>query len=154
MRLVSVVTSTRSRRSTRIRISPSRSSTWPRTGRTSIGGSISPAGHPSRQMARVVLDPVAIADLADHLEIEHRPLMQPLRFEQPALRLEDAAAPGELLLDRLDRAARALARRDEVRLRIHRDLVVLPEGLAGQRIERRELVDLVAEQLDPESLLF
>ena len=44
MRLVSVVTSTRSRRSTRSRIACSRSSIWPRTGRTSIGGSVSPVG--------------------------------------------------------------------------------------------------------------
>ena len=32
------------------------------------------------QMARVVLDAVAVADLLDHLEIEHRPLVQPLRL--------------------------------------------------------------------------
>ena len=37
-------------------------------------------------MARVVLDAVAVADLANHLEVEHRPLVQPLRFEQLALR--------------------------------------------------------------------
>ena len=44
MRLVSVVTSTRSLRSARMRISASRSSTWPLTGRTITGGSMRPVG--------------------------------------------------------------------------------------------------------------
>ena len=39
-------------------------------------------------MPRVVLDAVAVADLANHLEVEHRPLVQPLRLEQLAFRLE------------------------------------------------------------------
>jgi hypothetical protein len=38
----------------------------------------------ARQMARVVLDAVAVADLAHHLEVEHRALVQALRFEQLA----------------------------------------------------------------------
>ena len=42
----------------------------------------------ARQMPRVVLDPVAVADLLDHLEIEHRPLVQPLGLERPARGLE------------------------------------------------------------------
>ena len=44
IRFVRVVTSTRSPRSERSRISSSRSSTWPRTGRTSTGGSSKPVG--------------------------------------------------------------------------------------------------------------
>ncbi len=41
-----------------------------------------------------------------------------------------------------------------MRLRIDRDLVVLADRLAGQRIEGDQLVDLVAEQLDPQRLVF
>ncbi|WDT79773.1 MAG: hypothetical protein MPW14_22030 [Candidatus Manganitrophus sp.] len=44
IRLVSVVTSTRSDRSTRFRISASRSSTWPLAGRMTTFGSIRPVG--------------------------------------------------------------------------------------------------------------
>ena len=44
------------------------------------------------QVPRVVLDAVAVADLLDHLEIEHRPLVQPLRLEQPCLRVSSCAA--------------------------------------------------------------
>src|SRR5690242_15176563 len=41
-----------------------------------------------------------------------------------------------------------------MRLGIHSGLVVTAGRLAGQRIERRELVDLVAEEFDPEPLFF
>ena len=44
MRLVSVVTRMRSPRAARSWISASRSSTWPRTGRTFTSGSTSPVG--------------------------------------------------------------------------------------------------------------
>ena len=78
--------------------------------------------------------------------------MQPVRLEDLAFRFELAAVPAELRLDALDRLLRPVARRDEVRLRIDRDLVVAPQRLAGQRIERDQLVDLVAEQLDAQRL--
>ena len=59
-------------------------------------------GRAAGQVARVVLDPVAVADLPDHLEVEHRPLVQPLGLEELALVLEERAALFELGLDRLD----------------------------------------------------
>src|SRR5439155_15310687 len=86
-------------------------------------------------------------------EIEHRPLMQPLRLEQLAFRLELRAIPDQFFFDRVDGTRGPIARRDEVRFGIDGDLVVPPDRLAGERIERRELVDLVAEQSDPQSLL-
>ena len=43
---------------------------------------------------------------------------------------------------------------DEVRFRIDGDLVVPPDRLSSDRVERRQPVDLVAEQLDAEALLF
>ena len=45
-------------------------------------------GRASGEVPGVVLDAVAVADLANHLEIEHRALVQPLCLEQFALRLE------------------------------------------------------------------
>src|SRR5581483_5848417 len=53
-----------------------------------------------------------------------------------------------------DRRARLLARRDEVRFGIHRNLVVTAAALPCQRIERRERIDVVAEELYPERFLF
>ena len=56
-----------------------------------------------RKMAAVVLDPVAVAKLAHHLEIEQRPLRQPLRLEEAILRAQLGQAPVELLADVLHR---------------------------------------------------
>ena len=112
------------------------------------------AGRAPGQVPRVVLDAVAVADLAHHLEVEHRALVQPLRLEQLAFRLELPAALRELGLDRLDRQARAVARGHEVRLREHRHLVDAPEHLAGERVEPGELVHFVAEEADAERVLF
>ena len=106
------------------------------------------AGLPPGEVPRVILDPVAVADLLDHLEIEHRSLVQSVRLEDLAFSLERAAISLQLRLDALDRPLGLLARRDEVGLGVDRHLVVPPDRLAGQRVERDELVDLVAEQLD------
>ena len=66
-------------------------------------------GGAAGEVPGVILDPVAISDLADHLEIEHRPLMQPLRLQQLPLRLELPAVFFELALDRFDGALRSIA---------------------------------------------
>ncbi len=50
------------------------------------------AGWTAGQVARVVLDAVAVPDLADHLQVEHRPLVQPLRLEQLAFGFEARAS--------------------------------------------------------------
>ncbi len=46
------------------------------------------AGRPPGEVPRVVLDAVAVADLADHLEVEHRALVQALRFQHAPRALE------------------------------------------------------------------
>ena len=68
--------------------------------------------------------------------------------------LELPAIPLELLLDRLHRQLGPVARGHEVRLRIDGDLVEPAKDLPGERIEPRELVDLVAEQPDAQRVLF
>ena len=49
------------------------------------------AGRTPGQMPRVVLDAVAVPDLLDHLEVEHRPLVEPMRFQHLAFGLELAS---------------------------------------------------------------
>jgi hypothetical protein len=83
------------------------------------------AGGAAGQMPRVILDPVAVADLLHHLQIEHRPLMQALRFQELALRFELGATEDELVLDAGDGELHPIARGDEVRLRVDGELVVL-----------------------------
>jgi hypothetical protein len=79
--------------------------------------------------------------------------MQAVGLQNFALGLQLLAIPREFRLDALDGLLRPVARRHEVRLRIDRHLVVAPECLAGQWIEADQLVDLIAEQLDPERLV-
>ena len=110
-------------------------------------------GRPPGEVPRVVLDAVAVADLLHHREIEHRPLVQALGLEQPSLALEEGAPLDQFRLDRLDGDLGAVARRHEVALRVDRHLVVAAQRAAGQRVDGRELVDLVAEQLDADRAL-
>ena len=91
---------------------------------------------------------MAVADLLDHLEIEHGALVEALRFEHAAFALEETAPFGQLGLDRLGGVLQPVAGGHVMGLRIDGDAFVPPHGLAGDRIERRQLVDLVAEQLD------
>jgi hypothetical protein len=43
------------------------------------------AGRTAGEVPRVVLDAVAVPDFLDHLEVEHRPLVQALRLEHFSL---------------------------------------------------------------------
>src|SRR5260221_6256288 len=112
------------------------------------------AGRAARQVSRVVLDAVTRARLAEHLEGEVRPLEQPLRLEQPAGVLELLGAHLELGLDVLDRFVQLLARRDEVPGRVDVDPVALGEDLARERVELRDALVLVAEELDAHREVF
>ena len=99
-------------------------------------------------MAGVVLDARAEAELAHHLEVEGRPLAQPLGLElhAPLAQLLDALL--HLLLDVDDGLLELLGRRDVVRGGIDVELVALGQDLAGQRVELGDPLDLVAEELD------
>ena len=59
------------------------------------------------EVARVVLDAVAVADLAQHLHVEERALLEPLRLQQPAARAEEAEPLPQLVGDARDARARA-----------------------------------------------
>jgi hypothetical protein len=61
------------------------------------------AGLAAGQVARIVLDPFAEADLDHHLEVEARALLDPLRLDQLHLGDEVVLLLRELDLDRLDR---------------------------------------------------
>jgi hypothetical protein len=105
------------------------------------------ARRPPVEDARVVLDAVAEAHLAQHLHVVLRALTEAMRFEQLALGLELGTARVQLAADLLDRRLdRALA---HVVVRGRPDghvLEVVLDELAGERIEVLEALDLVAEQ--------
>ena len=102
---------------------------------------------------RVVLDAVAVADLAHHLEVVLGAHPQPLRLEQLAFLLEPRQALLELGFDLDHRRAHPLVARHVVRGREHHRAIHLRQRLAGQRVDRREAVDRVAEHLDPQHRL-
>src|SRR6185437_15313934 len=70
---------------------------------------------PAREEARVVLDPGAVADLLDHLEIEARTLLEPLCLDEFAVVAQNRKALAELLANQIDRLDQPLARRHVVR---------------------------------------
>jgi len=91
--------------------------------------------------------------LAQHLEVEVGPLLEPLQLQELALLLEEVEALAKLGLDGLDRPENRLARRHVVALRVHREpRDALPE-VPGERVEEREGLDLVVEERDPQRRL-
>ena len=111
------------------------------------------AGLPPGEVARVVLDAVAVAGLAQHLEVEHRALEEPLRLEELALSLEPRLLLEQLRLDRANRVGELRLRRHVVARRVDRDLGEPPGRLPRQRVEGADPLDLVAEELDADAAL-
>ena len=101
------------------------------------------------EVPRVVFDAVAVAELLDHLQVEHRALVEALRLEEAARRRQLGEALLELDLDRVDRSIERLTRRRVERPRIDREPVDPAKGGAAERVGSADLLDLVAEILDP-----
>ena len=100
------------------------------------------------QEAAVILDSRAASGGGDHFEVEIGPLFEPLRFEQPAFGFEFLQPLGEFVADRFGRLLQRRAGRDIVAVGIDAHIVEAGDLLAGQRIEFRDLLDLVAEEAD------
>ena len=113
------------------------------------------AGLAPGEVARVVLDAVAIADLAQHVEVVARAHLQPLRFEQFAVPPEVGQTLLQLVFDRNDRAPQLLVGRDEMLGGEDRKLGLLFDVLAGEQVDHVDRLDLVAEEFDAvDQLLF
>ena len=105
-------------------------------------------GRPALQDARVVLDPAREAELLQHLHVVFRALPDPVRLEHPPLGLELRDLLLELVADLVDGAFDRRLRGDVLRRRPDREVVELREHLARERVEVRDLLDLVAEHRD------
>ncbi len=108
------------------------------------------SGGPPGEVAAVVLDARAVAELAHHLEVEGRPLAEPGGLEDPTLGLHLADPQLHLGLDVDDRLLELVAGRHEVGGRVDVEVVALGQQLAGQRVDLGDPLDLVAEELDPD----
>ena len=78
---------------------------------------------------------------------------EPRGLEHPALRLELADPLLHLDLDVDDGLLELVGRRHEVGRRVDVRLLALGQQLAGERVELRDPLDLVAEELDPDERL-
>ena len=99
--------------------------------------------------ARVVLDPVAVAELGHHLHVVLGALSDPVRLEHLPLRLEELDLLLELLLDLVERTLDRRLVGDVLRRREQREVLEPAVDLAGERVEVRDLLDLVPEEGDP-----
>ena len=102
------------------------------------------------QVARVVLDAGAVAELTHHLEVERGPLPKACALEHPALGLELADADLHLRLDVDDGLPELVVRGDVMGRRVDVRLLALGQQLTGERVELRDPLDDVAEELDPD----
>src|SRR5215211_4762875 len=104
------------------------------------------SGRTALEDPRVVLDPVAEAELAHHLEVVLGALPQAMRLEHLPLAGQLLHPLLELVLDLLDRALDGRLRRHVLGGGPYRDVVQLRVHLARERVEVRDLLDLVTEE--------
>jgi len=102
------------------------------------------------EVARVVLDARAEAQLAHHLQVEGRALAETGGFQRHALRLELRGALLHLRVDVDDRLAQLVGRRHVVRGGVDVQLLALGQQLTGERVQLADALHLVAEELDPD----
>ena len=89
--------------------------------------------------------PWQIADLADHLQIEHGALVKALRLDHFALLVEFAVPPAELIFyASAARCSRVSSRHHVMRLGINRQAQIGLLHLAQQRIDLLQAFDFIA----------
>ena len=102
---------------------------------------------------RVVLDAVAVAEFAHHLEVVRGAHPQALRLEQLVVLLELLQPHLQFGLDLAHRHRHALVAGDVVGGREHVRPLHLAQLLAGERVDGGDAVDRVAEHLDAQHRL-
>ena len=100
------------------------------------------------EMPRVVLHARAAADLGEHLQVVVRAHRQALRLQLLVLLAQLGHALVQLLADGPQRALHAFGTGHIVRGREDMRLGHVVDDVAGQRMQRGDAVDLVAEELD------
>src|SRR5208282_3801004 len=101
------------------------------------------------EIARVIFDAGAIPDLADHLEVKLRALLQPLGLDQLAGCVKYGQALAQLIAYQIERPYEPVARRHVVGARVDREAWNALQHLAEQRIEQRQVLYSIVVELDP-----
>src|ERR1700738_1078539 len=121
---------------------------WARGEVRGVSGGKSPG-----DVAGVVLNAVAVADGLDHFEVEAGALMYALGLDQTTFLFELGLPLEEFAEDGFGCGLLALGLDDVVGLGVDREARVLLADRAEERIDLREGVDLVAEELDAVGVL-
>src|SRR5205809_1290168 len=108
------------------------------------------AGRAPVEVAAVILDAGAKAHLLEQLDVVARALLEPLRLEQLGVAAERAEALVELGANTNQRALEILLRRHVVTGGVDRDARDSGEELPAQRVDLRNRLDFVAEELHPQ----
>ena len=111
------------------------------------------AGRAAREMAGIVFDAAAKSHFLHHLQIKLRAHFDALGFQEPPVGLKPDHALVEFLADGPLRLLQFVVGGDELLGRVEDELGELRDEVAGERVEAREAVDLVAEKLDADGFL-
>ncbi len=106
------------------------------------------AGFGARQMAGVVLNAFAVADLRQHLQIKTGTLLQTLGFDQFVHADQLFQALGQFDLDGFYRRQNAVTRGDIVAGGIDGEARNFLANAACERIKELQAIDLIVKQLD------
>ena len=104
---------------------------------------------PPRQVPRVVLDRLARPRRLHHLDVERRPLLQPLDLQQLAVGRELLQPVLQLDLDVRDCLRQRRPRRHVMAVCVDVHALQRPRDFPRQRVELPDRLDLVAEQRHP-----
>src|SRR5688572_24175678 len=105
-------------------------------------------------MPAVILDAVTESQFPQHLQIKQSPLRQALCLQQPSLLFELGEPLIELDADVLHRDLKAGSGSDVMSLGINSQPVDSGTHSPGDRINPRDIVDLVAEEFDTDRIIF
>ena len=106
------------------------------------------AGGAAVEVARIVFDARAHAHLGEHFQIVGGAHVEALRFQLLALLTQFCQAFVEFLANGFERAFHAFGAGHVMGGREDVDFVFLVDLVAGQRVQRGDAVDLVAEEFD------
>src|SRR5689334_10488564 len=106
------------------------------------------AGKTSGKVPRVILDAMAVPDLFHHFEIEHGPLVKPLRLDQLSLSLQLRTPNLQLRPNRLHRGLFRQPRHHIMCFRIDRQTLVGLPDLSEKGIDLRQALDLLPPHFD------
>lgn len=105
------------------------------------------------EVARVVLDALAVADLGEHFKVEARALLQALGLDQLAVTHQLLEPLGQFQLDGFHGGQHLVARRDVVAAGVDSEARNALAHAARERVEQLQAFNLVVEEFDADGQL-